>query len=56
MFKFFRKIKTVKRRKITPDDVTEAQYEVLQLQKKKIHEQIKYFQLMNRKLEKEFEE
>ena len=43
----------MKKRKITPDDVTQAQYEVLQLQKQKLQEQTKYYQLMNKKQELE---
>lgn len=44
-----------KKRKVTHDDVTEAQYEVLQLQKEKIKEQIRFFKLQNLKLERELQ-
>lgn len=44
-----------KKRKVTHDDVTVAQYEVLQLQKEKIKEQIRFFKLQNLKLERELQ-
>ncbi|CAC5425105.1 unnamed protein product [Mytilus coruscus] len=43
------KSKTAKR-KIKPDDVTRMQYEVLIEQKKKLIQQTKYYELMNKKL------
>lgn len=41
--------------KIKPTDLTWMQYEVLVEQKKKIHEQIIYYQLMNKKLRLELD-
>lgn len=37
-------------RKIKPEDVTRAQYDVLQATKKKLAEQTTYYELMNKKL------